>query len=154
LKKKRDLNEKVANFIQALKTKKTDVKFVRFNKAVEIRALEDHCNRIGINVSFEYSCSRIPQRIGKVEQKYQTLYDRIRAMVNGAGRKDEVRSGIWAESASTATFYSNVLLTNGRSKFPQELMFGKKSHCVNNLRLFGERGVVTMKDKLQGKLKD
>ena len=30
----------------------------------------------------------------------------------------------------------------------------KKSHYVNNLRLFGDMVVVTMKDKLQGKLKD
>jgi hypothetical protein len=76
-------------------------------------------------------------------------------MLNGAGLKDEVRNGIWAECASsTATFYSNILLTNGRSKSPQELMFGNKSHCVNNLRLFGEMGVVTTKEKIQGKLKD
>ena len=33
-------------------------------------------------------------------------------------------------------------------------MFGNKSHCVNNLRLFGEMGVVTTKEKIQGKLKD
>ena len=75
-------------------------------------------------------------------------------MLSGAGLKHEVRSGIWAECASTATFYSNILLTNRRRKFPQELMFGNKSHCVNNLRLFGELGVVTTKEKIQGKLKD
>jgi hypothetical protein len=75
-------------------------------------------------------------------------------MLNGAGLKDEFRSRIWAECASTATFYSNILLTNGRSKSPQELMFGNKSHCVNNLRLFGEMGVITTKEKIQEKLKD
>ena len=126
MKKKSDLKEKFANFIQELKTKKVNVKFVRYNKAGEIQALEDHCNHIGIHVSFEYSGPRTPQRNGKVERKYQILYGRIRAMLNGAGLKDEVRSGIWAESASTATFYSNVLLTNGRSKSPQKRMFAKE----------------------------
>ena len=123
---------------------------MRCDDAGENKALEDHCNHVGINVSFEYSGPRTPQRNGKVERKYQTLYGRIRAMLNGAGLRDEVRSGIWAECASTATFYSNVLRTNRRSKYPQELMFGKKSHCVNNLRLLGEMGAVTPKDKLQG----
>ena len=54
-------------------------------------------------------------------------------MLNEAGLEDEVRSGIWAECALNATFSSNVLLTNGRSKSPQDLMFGKKPHCANNL---------------------
>jgi hypothetical protein len=116
--------------------------------------LEDHCNHIGINVSFEYSGPRITHRNGEVERKSQTFYGRIRAMLNGAGPKDEIRSGIGVECASPATFYSNILLTNGSSKSPQELRFEKKSHCVNNLSLFGEMGVVTTKDKIQGKLKD
>ena len=154
LKKKSDLKEQVTNLIQELKTKDIEVKFVRCDDAGENIALEKHCKQIGMNVCFEYSGPRTPQRNGKVERKYQTLYGRIRAMLNGAGMKDEVRSGIWAECASTATFYSNVLLTNGKSKSPHELMFGVKSHCLNNLRLFGEMGVVTTKDKLQGKLKD
>jgi hypothetical protein len=154
LRKKSDLKEKLVNFIQELKTKKIDVKFVRCDNAGENKALEDHCNHVSINVSFEYSGPRTPERNEKVERKYQTLYGRIRAILNGAGLKDEVRSGIWTECASTATFYSNILLTNGRSKSPQELMFGNKSHCVNNLRLFGKMGVVTTKEKIQGKLKD
>jgi hypothetical protein len=127
---------------------------VRCDNAGENKAPEDHCNYVSINVSFEYSGTRTPQRNGKIDRKYQTLYGRIRAMLNGAGLKDEVSSGIWAECTSTATFYSNILLTNGRSKSPQELMFGNKSHCVNNLRLFGEMGVITTKEKIQGKLKD
>jgi hypothetical protein len=94
LRKKSDLKEKLVNFIQELKTKIIDVKFVRYDDAGENKALEDHCNHVGINVSFEYSGPRTPQGNGKVERKYQTLYGRIRAMLNGEGLKDEVRSGI------------------------------------------------------------
>ena len=70
-------------------------------------------------------------------------------MFNGEELKDEVRSGIWAKLSSISIFYSNVFLTNGRKKSPQKLMFQKKSHCVN-----APMGVVTTKDKFQGKLKD
>jgi hypothetical protein len=37
---------------------------------------------------------------------------------------------------------------------PQELAFGNNSHCVNNLKLFGEMDEVVTKDYPQGKLKD
>ena len=67
MKKKSDLKEKLVNFIQELKTKKIDVKFVRCDNAGENKALEDHCNHVGINVSFKYSGPRTPQRNGKVE---------------------------------------------------------------------------------------
>jgi hypothetical protein len=50
-----------------------------------------------------------------------------------------VRCGIWAECVSTATFYSNVMLTIGSRKSPQELVIGKKSHCDNNIRLLGKK---------------
>jgi hypothetical protein len=104
LKKICDLKEKVASFIQELKAKKIDVKFVRCDNAGENKALEHHSNHVGIHVSFEYSGLRPPQRNDKVERKYQRSNGRIGAMLNGAGFKHEVRSGIWAE-----WFYYNLL---------------------------------------------
>ena len=140
--------------ILELKDQGIKVKILRCDDAGENKALEDECKSKGLGITFEYSGPRTPQRNGKVERKFQTLYGRIRAMLNGAGLQEEMRSGIWAECASTATFYSNILATRVTKKSPQELLFGKKSHCAHNLRVFGEMGIVTTKKKIQGKLKD
>ena len=75
-------------------------------------------------------------------------------MLNGAGLKDEVRTGIWAECASTATHYSNILVTRGNAASPYELLYKKKPSCINELRTFGEMGVVADRKKIQGKLED
>jgi hypothetical protein len=46
-------------------------------------------------------------------------------MLNGAGIQEEIRSGIWAEFGSTATFYSSILATRVTKKSPKEFLFGK-----------------------------
>jgi hypothetical protein len=46
------------------------------------------------------------------------------------------------------------LVTRGRSSSPHQLFFDKKPKYINGLRTFGEMGVVTTKQKLQGKLAD
>jgi hypothetical protein len=88
-----------------------------------------------------------------MERIFQTLYCRIRAILYGAGLQEEIRSGIWAESAPNSTFYSNVLAARVTKRSPQALIFVKEAHCAHNLRIFGEMGILTEK-KIQGKLKD
>jgi hypothetical protein len=51
---------------------------------------------------------RSTQRNGKVERMFETFFGRIRAMLNGAGVKDQLRSGFWAESAMTVRYLLNV----------------------------------------------
>jgi hypothetical protein len=62
--------------------------------------------------------------------------------------------GLWAECASTATFYDNIIVTNSLHKSSLELMFNEKSKELNNLRKFGEVCVAATKSKIQGKLSD
>jgi hypothetical protein len=45
-------------------------------------------------------------------------------------------------------------VTQGRSTSPYSLLFGKLPKCLEELRTFGEMGVVTTKKKIQGKLDD
>ena len=103
-------------------------------------------------VKFEFSGPRTPQRNGKVERKFQTFYGRIRSMLNGAGLKGDLRNKIWAECAMTTTYLSNVLSTKSNFKSPFESLFGAKPILHDNLKIFGEVGVVTTKDKIQAKL--
>jgi hypothetical protein len=74
-------------------------------------------------MKFEFSDPQTPQCNGKVERKFQVLFGKIRAMLNSAGVKDQLRSGVWAEYAMTVTFLSNVTSIKNKEVCPYELLF-------------------------------
>jgi hypothetical protein len=116
--------------------------------------IESTCKEKCLGIKFEFSGPRTPQRIWKVNRNFQALYGRVRSMLNDAGIKDEMRRGIWAECASTATFYANILVNHNFGKPPFQSMLGMKIKWLNNLKRFGEMIVVNTKKKIQGKLSD
>ena len=75
-------------------------------------------------------------------------------MLNCAGLKDHLRNGVWAECAMTVTFLSNIISIKSDEKCPYQLLFGAKPKLPSALKAFGEIGVVTTKDDIQGKLKN
>jgi hypothetical protein len=75
-------------------------------------------------------------------------------VLNGAGLKDDLRSGVWAECAMTVTFLSNVTSVKNQEICPHQLLFGCKPKLPASLRSLGEIRIVTTKDKIQGKLKN
>jgi hypothetical protein len=78
------------------------------------------------------------QRNGKVERKFQTLYGRIRAIFNDSGIVDEIRDGLWAECASTTSFYENRIVNKETQQSPLQLMYNKLSKEAKILKTFGE----------------
>jgi hypothetical protein len=44
------------------------------------------------------------------------MIGRVRLMLNDDGFKEEIRRGIWAECASTVTFYANILVNHESGK--------------------------------------
>jgi hypothetical protein len=105
-------------------------------------------------VKFEFSGPQTPQRNVKEERKFQTFFRRIRAMINSADVKDQLRSGIWAECAMTVTLLSNVKSIKNIEVCPYELLIGCKPKLPTSLRHFGKIGVVTTKANIQSKLKN
>jgi hypothetical protein len=89
-----------------------------------------------------------------VERKFQTFFGIIRAMLNSAGVKDQLRSGVWEECAMTVTFLLNVTSIKNKEVCPYELLFGCKPKLPTSLRSFGDIGVVTTKANIQSKLKN
>ena len=75
-------------------------------------------------------------------------------MLNNAGLKNGVRSGVWAECARTVTFFSSITATKVQEKCSFQLLYGCKLKLAPSLRIFGEMGVVTTKSNIQGKLKN
>jgi hypothetical protein len=73
-------------------------------------------------------------------------------MLNSAGLKDHLRSGVWAECAMTVTYLSNITSIKEKMICPYQLLFGNKPRLLESLRSFGEICVVTTKNDIQGKI--
>jgi len=154
LKNKSDLKDKMFSLLTDLHIAGIDVKYIRCDDSGENKSFHNACRDKGFKIKFEFSGPRTPQRNGKVERKFQTFYGRIRAMLNNAGLKNGVRSGVWAECARTVTFLSNITAVKTQEKCPFQLLYGCKPKLAPSLRVFGEMGVVTTKSDIQGKLKN
>jgi hypothetical protein len=154
LKNKSKLKEKMFPLLTDLKIAGIDIKYIRCDDSGENKVFYDACHTKGYNIKFAFSGPRTPQQNGKVERKFQTFYDRIRAMLNHAGFENGERSGIWAECARTITFLSNKTASKTKEKCPYQLLFGSKPKLPSSFRIFGDIGVVATKDNIQGKLKN
>jgi hypothetical protein len=154
LKRKDELSNSVVSLIQELRNDNIFVKLLRLDDAGENYALEKACKHEKLCIKFEYSGPRTPQRNGKVEQKFQMLYGKIRAILNDAGVEGDFREGLWAECVSTAMYYENLIVDKGSRKDPYSLMFNGPLKRPVKLRKFGAMCVITTKDKIQSKLAD
>jgi hypothetical protein len=128
------------------------VKFIRCDDAGENMTMKNDPEIKSFGIEFEFPGPRTPQRNGKVERKFLTLYGRIRAMLNGAGLEGELRDKIWAECVMNVNYLSNIMSTKLSFKSPFELLYGEKPILHDNLKMFVEVGVVTTKEKIQAKL--
>jgi hypothetical protein len=77
LKKMDESKDKLVKLIKELKNENIQVIFLSLDDARENYALEKECKQQNLAFKFEYSGSRTPQRNGKVERKFQTLYARF-----------------------------------------------------------------------------
>jgi hypothetical protein len=149
LKNKLDLKVKINTLLTDLMIANWNVRFIRYYDAGENMTTKNdpEINRFGIK--FEFLGPRTLQRNGNVERKFQKLYRRIRAMLNGSDLEGELRDKIWAECVMNVTYLSNIISTKSSFKSPFELLYGEKPILHNNLKIFGGVGKVTTKDKIQ-----
>jgi hypothetical protein len=70
-------------------------------------------------------------------------------MLNRAGLEGELRDKIWAECVMNVTYLSIIISTILSFKSPFEFLYGEKPMLLNNLKMFGEVGVVTTKERIQ-----
>jgi hypothetical protein len=152
LKNKLDLKIKIKTLLTDLKTANQDVRLIRCDNASENITMKNDPEIKSFGIKFEFSGPRTTQRNGKVERKFQTLYERTLAMLNGANLEGELRDKIWAECVMNVNYLSNIISTKSKFKSPFELLYVEKPTLHNNLKIFGEVGVVTTKEKIQAKL--
>jgi hypothetical protein len=144
----------VIEVAEDFKDKGRFVKYVRLDDSGENASIERAFKEKWLVIEFEFRGPRTLQRNEKVKIKFQTLHGRVRSMFNNAGIMNEMRCGIWAEYASTAIFYANILLNRESGKPPHESMFGVTFKKLSNLKIFGEMFVVTTRKNIQGNLSE
>jgi hypothetical protein len=152
LKNNSELKCKVKTMLTDSKVAGLNVKYIRCDDAGENMSMNNDLDIKFLGVKFKFSGLRTPQSNGKVERKFHTFYSRIRSILNGASLKGDLRNKIWAECVMTTTFLSNVITTTSSFKSPFELFYGARPVLHDKLKIFGEVGVVTTKDKIQAKL--
>ena len=59
---------------------------------------------------------------------------------------------IWTECVMSTAYLSNLISTKLSLKILFELLHGTRQMLHTSLKMFGEVGVVTLKDKIQAKL--
>jgi hypothetical protein len=111
-KQKSDVAILMVNFVKNLAATGKVVKYIRCDNAGENTSLQQLCMKQQLNIQFEYSIPGTPQVNGKVERKFATLYNKVRAMLNSAGLVCTIHIGLGTEAAKTATDIENLIASH------------------------------------------
>jgi transposase InsO family protein len=131
LRSKSDLKVIIKTLLTDLKIANRNVRFIRCDDAGENMTMKNDPEIKSLGIKFEFSGPRTPQGNGKVERKFQTLYRRMRAMLNGADLEGELRGKIWAECVMNVSYLSNIISTKLIFKSPFELLYDEnQNHTI------------------------
>jgi hypothetical protein len=68
----------------------------------------------------------------RLRESFQRFHGRIRAMLNGADMRGELRDKIWVECVMNVTYLSNIISTKSSLKSPFEMLYGEKLKLHDN----------------------
>ena len=156
LKKKSELGKVMCSFIKKQKNNyEVSIETLRCDNAGENVKFKKLAEEEGLGVQFEFTAPYTPQQNGSVERSFATSFGRIRAMMNFAGLNGDLRYSLWAECANVETDICNISVSKNGDKSPYEKsMFKKSPKFIDNLRVFGEVGVLFNKKKIRGKMEN
>ena len=155
---KSETSKMIRSLLQLWKDKyNKTTKYIQCDNAGENMALKDACQKDFPTIIFEFTAPGTPQQNGKAERAFTTLYGRVRSMLNHARFPAEVRTGLWAECARTATMLDNLVFHGDHVDSPPWLLFGlPEPKWIHHLHTFGEMAVAAKHEnkKIRGKLED
>ena len=152
MKKKSDLTSFVWKWLKKCKQDGITIQHIRCDNAGENISCQQFLTADPLfNIKFEYTAPYTPEQNGTVERKFQTLYGKVRSMLNACHLPIYLRQQLWAHCAHLATLLEIILVNNPDDKSPYELWYDKKPSWTSNLRTFGEIGII--QDGALGKMK-
>ena len=158
LRSKSELGKTVIDLIDELHEQEgIRVRKIRCDNAGENKTLQTMAKERKLGIVFEYTARNTPQQNGRVERKFATLFNRVRAMLNGAGFTNDyayLRKGLWAEAVAVATKMENVIVTTNKEVPAFERFFERSAPYIDNLRIFREVGIIFEGTKIKSKLEN
>ena len=118
LQEKSELSENMIHLIQHIINNGVTITHLRCDGAGENYAFQKASEEQQLGIHFEFTPISTPQHNGTVERSFQTLYNRIRAMLNGGGLKGILPKKIWEELSRTATLLNNEVVKYNQDKSP------------------------------------
>ena len=122
LKRKDDQCEILLQLFQETRNVGHLVKKIRCDNAGENIKFQKECVLKGWNVTFEFTSPSTPQQNGRVERKFATIYNSLRASL---ADNPNLRNKLWCEAADHATDVENLLIRKKRNVPPAVSFFGK-----------------------------
>jgi hypothetical protein len=132
------------------------VRKIRCDNVGENNALEKMCEKEEFGIQFEYTSPGSSQYNGKVERKFATLYARVRTMMNAAKLPRQLREGLWAEAAETASQIEDKIVTPNKTIAAYNKFYNIKEEKLKAFNPFGSIGIVEISKirQIRGKLED
>jgi hypothetical protein len=130
MKNKSDIKARIKTLLTDLRIANRNLRFIRCDNAGKNMTMKNHPEIKSSGIKFEFSGPRTPQRNGKVERKFQILYGRIRAMLNGANLEGKLRDNIWAECVMNVTYSSIIISTISSLKAHLSCYMVKSQHYM------------------------
>jgi hypothetical protein len=78
--RRKEFKEKMMVLSTDLKISGINIRFICCDDSGENKAFQKECKSKALNIIFEFSGPKTPQRNGKFERKFQTLYGRVRVL--------------------------------------------------------------------------
>ena len=134
------------------------VGIVRLDNAGENVLLQQRANSADwqLGIDFEFTPRNTPQQNHLVEVGFAIVANKGRALMHHANIPIELRYKLFREALMTATLLDGLaVITLNEVKAPRFMhYYGHMPKWVKHLRTWGEAGTVTIKSKMQPKLKD
>jgi septum formation topological specificity factor MinE len=133
---------------------KVKVKYIRCCNYGEYHDIQKYLRERSpkMRCKFEFTAPDSPQKNGKIERKFATLYGRVRAILNRAEFTEYLWHVMWAFCSLQATRLDNILIRPDTHLSPYEMYHEETPKLINFLKAFGEIAIVKTPAKLQAKL--
>ena len=155
---KSDMVEPTCEQLHRWKDNGINIKYMRMDNAGENQKLEKRMNSKDwkLNIEPEYTARQTPQQNHLAELAIATMKNRSRAMMIAANIPKELRYKVARKAISCATKVDGLLLheVDGEVKSRYQHFCRSNPAFADHLRIWGEAGVVTLKETKGSKLSD
>ena len=109
--------QKILSRAKEVKAKKGEApRFVRLDRSGENKKLRDAFKRRFPGVKIEFTARGTPQQNGSVERAIATIWNRVRAMLDGASLQGGKREKLWGEAFHMTIQWWNVTVKNNEEE--------------------------------------